>query len=114
MSDTTPSLLRSVWRADTDRDELHRRITEKRAADERLHHEHRDKHGQVLANLRASGNDIAVAVAELHRPQRVDYALNASQCRGCDAEGYEVDETPWPCSTYDVITQALGITVRAQ
>lgn len=94
--------------------ERERARAEHRFAREQLHRTHLAQHADVLDRLRARKQHIAVTIAELHRPQRAEYTLEASECRGCDAFGAEVEETTWPCSTYGAIADALGIRIEAR
>lgn len=70
-------------------------IDARRAEANRIAAEELAEHAALLA----VAEPFRRAVLELHRPQLREWSTH-HVCLGCDAEGYEVDDTTFPCTTY--------------
>lgn len=55
------------------------------------------------------------AVIELHAPRPYfDHTPDWLICKGCDLDGYDAENPPWPCSTVRTIAEHLGIREGAE
>lgn len=48
-------------------------------------------------------------IAELHKPVNITEGWTHANCLGCDAQGYEVDNTEWPCRTAMIMLEFLNL-----
>lgn len=61
----------------------------------------------TFARLDAVDEPTLRAILDLHQRHPLG---SGWECQGCDAQGYEVDETSWPCRTIEVIIEThLGV-----
>lgn len=97
-----PSLESRIWDGITAA--MRQTPEERAAAYERRKREVAPVQAAVLAEHAArlaEADGLRRAVLELHAPHFRDLS-DSAYCDGCDAYGYEVDDTEFPCRTYEL------------